>query len=160
MCFILWPLCIVPSSTSFPLLFVTRHALSRTACVLRAFFCLSLSVSVFVFMLVTDFAPKKSIVSDLDVWLLLHSHFCLPYLNRHFLLFLFLFLRHSLFFSLSCCPSLSLLSSLLPCPPSLVFHSLHFTFRDANDQAVEWLQMRPRAWHHLDELFAGRLDWS
>ena len=22
----------------------------------------------------------------------------------------------------------------------------------------EWTQMRPRAWHHLDELFAGQCD--
>ncbi len=22
----------------------------------------------------------------------------------------------------------------------------------------EWVQMRPRAWHHLDELFAGQFD--
>eukprot|EP00596_Hydrurales_sp_CCMP1899_P002298 CAMPEP_0119035422 /NCGR_PEP_ID=MMETSP1177-20130426/2404_1 /TAXON_ID=2985 /ORGANISM="Ochromonas sp, Strain CCMP1899" /LENGTH=503 /DNA_ID=CAMNT_0006993635 /DNA_START=129 /DNA_END=1640 /DNA_ORIENTATION=- len=30
--------------------------------------------------------------------------------------------------------------------------------KDADDQQIEWLQMRPRAWHHLDELFAGACD--
>lgn len=27
-----------------------------------------------------------------------------------------------------------------------------------DDQEIEWVQMRPRAWHHLDELFAGSCD--
>lgn len=31
-------------------------------------------------------------------------------------------------------------------------------YRDDDDNSIEWLQMRPRAWHHLDELFAGSCD--
>jgi broad specificity phosphatase PhoE len=30
--------------------------------------------------------------------------------------------------------------------------------RDDDEQEIEWVQMRPRAWHHLDELFAGSCD--
>jgi broad specificity phosphatase PhoE len=32
--------------------------------------------------------------------------------------------------------------------------------KDAEDAALEysWTSMKPRAWHHLDELFAGQLD--
>jgi len=32
--------------------------------------------------------------------------------------------------------------------------------KDENDHRLEceWVQMRPRAWHHLDELFAGQFD--
>jgi len=30
--------------------------------------------------------------------------------------------------------------------------------KDECDQDYEWIQMRPRAWHHLDELFAGTCD--
>jgi hypothetical protein len=65
-----------------------------------------------------------------------------------------LFLSTSPFPSSLSLPPLSP-SSLSPSLPSLSPLSTH---RDANDQAVEWLQMRPRAWHHLDELFAGRTD--
>jgi broad specificity phosphatase PhoE len=43
-------------------------------------------------------------------------------------------------------------------PLSHCLVSSHPVFRDADDNAVEWLQMRPRAWHHLDELFAGACD--
>lgn len=42
--------------------------------------------------------------------------------------------------------------------PPLIF-TLHSTpLRDGDDHAIEWVQMRPRAWHHLDELFAGACD--
>ena len=29
---------------------------------------------------------------------------------------------------------------------------------DDPDMEIEWLQMKPRVWHHLDELFAGACD--
>ena len=39
-------------------------------------------------------------------------------------------------------------------PPLILLH----THRDADGNDIEWVQMRPRAWHHLDELFAGSCD--
>jgi hypothetical protein len=36
----------------------------------------------------------------------------------------------------------------------------NFSREDEHDPSLqhEWVQMKPRAWHHLDELFAGSCD--
>eukprot|EP00605_Chrysophyceae_sp_TOSAG23-4_P001097 GSChrysophyteH1.ASY1.ANO1.1203.1 assembled CDS len=43
-------------------------------------------------------------------------------------------------------------------PARLWTSSMRRTIETAHSLVHEWVQMRPRAWHHLDELFAGACD--